>query len=90
MIGKQSNYLVTQNPHLLKMRRAVISLLPISSKIIDTIFGKLPGGLAEIFTNLLSKWLDDNKRIVIYEFDDLSEMTMRSRLREFAAKTITG
>ena len=55
------------------MRRAVISLLPISSKIIDTIFGKLPGGLAEIFTNLLSKWLDDNKRIVIYEFDDLQK-----------------
>jgi hypothetical protein len=87
ILEKQTRSLIIQNPHLLKVKRAIISILPISSKIIDTVFGKLPGDLAGIFTSLLSKWLDDSRRVVIYEFPDLVELTMRSRIKELAAKS---
>jgi hypothetical protein len=87
-IEKETRHLVTQNPRLLRTKHAIISLLPISAKIIDTIFGKLPGDLAEFCTKWLTEWLKDNKRIVIYEFADLREMTLRSRLKELEAKKI--
>jgi hypothetical protein len=81
-----SHRLVSSSPLLLKTKRVAISLLPLSSKIIDTVFGKLPGSLAEFFTSLLTKWLQDNQRLIIYQFDDLLKLTMESRMHDLFSK----
>jgi hypothetical protein len=82
LVNRQGRLLAEQSPRLLKTKRTAVSLLPITSKIIDTIFGKLPGTLADFFAAALTKWLQDDRRIVIYQFGDLLEITMRARLNE--------
>jgi len=67
---------------MLKTKRVAISLLPITSKVIDTVFGKLPGTLAEFFANALASWLQDERRVVIYQFPDLLRITMETRMNE--------
>jgi len=54
-------------PRLLKIREVCVSLVPVSAKVIETVFGKLPGLAAEHFGSILSSWLKDERRIVIYE-----------------------
>lgn len=81
-----SRLLVSQSPRLLRTKRVTVSLLPITSKIIDVVFGKLPGSLAEFFTTALTKWLQENRRVVIYQFDDLLEVTMKARMMELTGK----
>jgi hypothetical protein len=85
-VENQSHRLVSNSPLLLKTKPVAISLLPLSSKIIDTVFGKLPGSLAEFFTSLLTKWLQDNQRLIIYQFDDLLKLTMESRMHNLFSK----
>lgn len=87
-VENQSHRLVSSSPLLLKTKRVAISLLPLSSKIIDTVFGKLPGSLAEFFTGLLTKWLQDNRRLIIYQLDDLTALTLVSRLDEYFSKRL--
>jgi hypothetical protein len=77
-----SRLLVAKNPRLLKSRQVAISLLPVTSKLVDLVFGKLPGTLADYFTNALKTWLQDKRRIVIYQFSDLLEATMKARMND--------
>lgn len=77
-----SHRLVAQRPRLLRTKRVAISLLPVSAQVIDTVFGKLPGSLAEFFVNALSTWLQDERRVIIYQFDDLLKATMESRMND--------
>jgi hypothetical protein len=77
-----SRLLVAENPRLLKSRQVAISLLPVTSKLVDLVFGKLPGTLADFFTNALRTWLQDKRRIVIYQFSDLLEATMKARMND--------
>lgn len=54
-------------PTLLKLRDIAFSVIPITAKLVDTIFGKLPGSAADAFTKHLDRWIDSQRRIVIYE-----------------------
>jgi len=40
-------------------------------KLIDAIFGKLPGALAEVATKLGISFLEARRRLVIYDFSEL-------------------
>jgi hypothetical protein len=82
-IRRGSRRLVAQRPRLLKTKRVAVSLLPITSKVIDTIFGKLPGTLADFFVQALATWLQDERRLVIYQFQNLLKYTMESRMNDF-------
>lgn len=44
------------------------SLIPITTSIIDTFFGKIPGLIAEAFGKKLEDLIDGNKRITIYDY----------------------
>jgi hypothetical protein len=81
-VRKGSRLLVAQNPRLLKTKRVAVSLLPITSKIVDVTFGKLPGTLAGFFADALTAWLQEKRRVVIYQFNDLLEVTMTARVNE--------
>lgn len=58
--------LIGRNRGLLKAQRMAVAMIPLSTKIVDTVFGKLPGALAEFFGQQLSGWVKDDRRIVIY------------------------
>ena len=81
-VRKQSYLLAAESPRLLKTKRAIVSLLPITTKIVDTVFGKLPGSLAEFFAAAFTKWLQDNRRIVIYQLGDLRHQVTLARMWE--------
>lgn len=68
------------NNDLLRAKRTAISLIPLSSKIIDVVFGKLPGTLAEFFGQQLSQLLKEDRRIVIYRFDPLVKELLSKHL----------
>lgn len=85
-----SNLLVSTRPAILKTKRVAVSLLPITSKVIDTVFGKLPGSLAELFAKALASWLQDEKRVVIYQFPDLLQITIEARMNDLLRAKFPG
>lgn len=74
------------NKNLLRIKHLTVSMIPISSKVIDTIFGKLPGVLAEFFGQQLSNWLKDDRRIVIYQFDPIRKELLSERVKALIEK----
>ena len=60
--------LLEESKGLLAVSPAVIRMLKLAPKIIDTIFGKLPGALGQIAGDLAQKRLEERTRIVIYPF----------------------
>lgn len=83
IIEKSGNILVERYPSFLTMKKSIIKILPITSKLIDTIFGKLPGTIAEISTKVLSQWMNDKRQLVIYEFPDLLDTILKKRLEDY-------
>jgi hypothetical protein len=51
-------------------RRVSMKVLTVVPKIVDAAFGKLPGTLAQVAGDLATKFLEDKRSIVIYQFDD--------------------
>jgi hypothetical protein len=70
-IEKSGRHLCKENKTLLAIKRSTVSLIPLTTNIIDLVFGKLPGILAEFFGQRLSDMLKDDRRIVIYRFDQV-------------------
>ena len=87
-IRRRSRKLTDKYPRLLKLKRVIVSVLPLTSQIMETIFGRLPGKLAEFSTSLLSEWLQQERRFVVYQFHDLLETTMRSRMHQYLEKKL--
>lgn len=71
---------------LLYLKQLTISLLPVTAKLIDVVFGKLPGTLAEYSGKLLSNWLKDERRIVLYDFHPTFDEIVTKRLLAFRKK----
>ena len=55
---------------LLANRRVSVNTISVVPKIVDAAFGRLPGTLAQFAGELATKFLDEKKNIVIYQFDD--------------------
>ena len=58
---------VSKNASLAKLEQTAVSVLTITPKIIDAVFGKLPGVLAEAFGNSGVRILDERRRVVVYD-----------------------
>lgn len=78
--AKAGRALFQKHKKLLYLKNLTISLLPVTARIIDVIFGKLPGILAEYSTNLVSTWLEDERRITLYHFHPMFERIILKRL----------
>jgi hypothetical protein len=75
--------LFAQNRNLLALRNASANILQITPKIVDAVFGKLPGVLAEVAAKLGISFLEERRRLVIYDFHELmyQEVLMPNLLR---------
>jgi len=67
VIRKASDRLISHY-RLLNIKRCFVSVLPLSARLVDTIF-QIPGKLGETFGGLAQQWLLDKQRIVIYRYD---------------------
>ncbi|NBQ68718.1 MAG: hypothetical protein EBU46_07770 [Nitrosomonadaceae bacterium] len=54
----------------LRGHRVSMNVLSVVPKIVDAAFGKLPGTLAQVAGDLATKFFEDRKNIVIYQFGD--------------------
>lgn len=55
---------------VLLSRRVSMNVLSVVPKIVDAAFGKLPGTLAQVAGDIATKFVEDKKNIIIYQFDD--------------------
>jgi len=62
---------VKKSFRLLAIRRQCVSVLTFTPKLIDTIFGKLPGALSEVAAKAGIGFIQDRQRLVIYDFRDV-------------------
>jgi hypothetical protein len=76
--------LFRENRQVLALRRSLVGVLQITPKLVDAVFGKLPGMLAELGARLGLALVDSRRRIVIYDFrPSLEGIFVASLLRMF-------
>jgi len=85
-IEKASKDLYKKNTTLFSLKENVIKALPISTKIIDLFFGKLPGILADYASNLLVDNLQKNKTIALYNYDSIIDQIVKKNLDLYLEK----
>ena len=76
-----------------RLARMSVSLVGIVPKLVDTTFGKLPGAIAESFSRLAQTFLDQKRRLVIYDGSQLSndltiQIIQKSMRAEVAPKIV--
>ncbi|EMY69349.1 hypothetical protein [Leptospira vanthielii] len=76
----KSKNLYYNNIDSLRLKRMAVSVLPITEKIIGTIFGKIPGAVSKFITKILIEYLKSEKRIVIYQLDGLFETIVKDSI----------
>jgi len=77
--------LFTSNRHWLSLKKSSVGLLQVTPRIVDAIFGKLPGTLAEVMTNAGLSFIETRRRIVIYDFRSSFETVLFSNLTRMIA-----
>ena len=88
-VATKAKQIVKENLDAVRLKRTTVALLPITSKLIDLAFGKLPGTLAEYSTNLLAKMLNEQRRVVVYQFDLIFEEVIVDRIESYV-RMLTG
>ncbi len=81
LIENAGKELYRKNRNLFNMEDKVVKMVPLTSKVVELFFGKLPGILIEFSGNLLSDYLKINKSIPIYNCGFLLEELTSNRLR---------
>jgi len=61
--------LVQDSKRLLTTRPAVLHTLGLVPKLVDSVFGKLPGALAQLAGDAAERHIKERKRLVVYRFD---------------------
>jgi hypothetical protein len=77
---KAGREVVKNNPTLLTLRRGSAGVLSVTPKLIDAAFGKLPGALAEAAAKLGISYLEDRKRVTVYDFREVIQRIFLSNL----------
>jgi len=69
-----------------QLKMLTIKILPVTAKIIDAVFGKLPGVIADYSVNSVSNLISTKKRIVVYDFFPIVKEAIRTGAKELAKK----
>jgi hypothetical protein len=91
VIVSTGRMLFSQNRSLLALRNASVNILQVTPKLVDAVFGKLPGALAEVAAKLGISFLEDRRRLVIYDFHEFmfQEVLFRNLMRMLKATEAT-
>lgn len=80
LIEKAGKDLYRKNSKILNLNESIIKAIPLSSKVVDLFFGKIPGGLTELFNKILIDYLNLNKTIPLYNYDSFITGLMKYRM----------
>jgi hypothetical protein len=82
LIEKAGKDLYKKNSAQLNLRENLIKAIPMSSKVIEIFFGKLPGIMTDFAGNILGDYLKINKSIPIYYCGDIFNQLIRTRIEQ--------
>ena len=80
MVVSSGRNLVLKAPKILQIRKSTVGILQLTPKLVDTVFGKIPGAVAEVGAKLGISLLESRRRIVIYDFRPSLEHLLLSNL----------
>ncbi|MDA2933333.1 hypothetical protein MYX82_03210 [Acidobacteria bacterium AH-259-D05] len=85
-IGRTGRNLFKANAGLLGLRKATLWLLEVTPKLVDGFFGKLPGVLSGLGSDLGKRLLEQEHRVVVYKGDLFLFDLLRRNLRKWAGR----
>ena len=86
LIEKAGKDLYHKNSNQLNLRENFIKAIPLSSKIIELFFGKLPGILTEFSGSIVGDYLKINKSIPIYYCEPVLDELHETRIKHKVLK----
>lgn len=69
-----------KNSQVLQLRKTSLGVLQVTPKLVDAVFGKLPGTLADLAAKLGTSLLEERRRVVIYDFRSSVQDVLLSNL----------
>ncbi len=79
------------NKKLLQLTKTNVGILQMTPKLVDAVFGKLPGALAEVSANLGISLLESKRRVVVYDFgSSMKDVLLSNLLRMLKAEEKNG
>jgi hypothetical protein len=69
-----------RNQRLLRRSRVPLGLLPLTAKVADLVSGGILGRVGDSVADLVAAALDQKRRLVVYDYSDLSGLIIRSRV----------
>ncbi len=88
-INRATKSLCAQAKKWTKGKKMIVSVLPFSARIVDMIFGALPGKLAELFARITQDWLTRNQRLVVYQMSGVKEQVFMTRIDAYCRNKVT-
>ncbi len=85
-VSKAGQRMLNKYSQVLDIRKLTMSLLPISSKLVDVLFGKLPEIFVEQVASFLGNVLKNEQRVVIYQLDPLFTELIHKRFAPYLPK----
>jgi hypothetical protein len=87
-IEKAGKDLIKNNSSVLFLKDSIINAIPVTAKLIDLFFGKLPGIVSNYATDIAVSYLKDFKSIPIYNCDQIWDNEIDKRARQFIKEWI--
>lgn len=79
-VVSSARLIFTKNPQVLQLRKAGLGILQVTPKLVDAVFGKLPGALADLAAKFGNNLLEKRRRVVIYDFRSSVQDVLLSNL----------
>lgn len=68
--------------NLLQLKEGIVKALPLTSKVVELFFGKLPGMLSDYSSNIILEYLKLNKTVTIYNCENVMKHIITSSIRK--------
>lgn len=89
-IVESGKNVLQSNLDLLQLKDTTISVLSLTTTLIEVLFGKLPGVLADYSVTLMTKLFNDERRIVMYQLSSVFEEMLHSSIIAFLKEALGG
>ncbi|WP_205503112.1 hypothetical protein [Rufibacter psychrotolerans] len=86
-IEKAGKDLYESNSSIMNIKDSMINSIPLTSKVIEVFFGKLPSIFMELFSKILTDYLKENKSLAVYDCRNILEDQLKRRINTNANKT---
>lgn len=81
LILNKGKALLNSFSSVLDFKRISLSLIPVTSSLIDTVCGKFPGSIADAFGIALTEALNNKRRVTIYNYGDTHKRLLMEHYR---------